>query len=93
MSTVDVSASPVRGAVSTGHPEATRAALRALAAGGTAADATIAAQAVIATVMPHAAGLGGDDPVLHAGQGAAAGGRRPGPANRQGGATTSSASQ
>ncbi|MEO5832304.1 MAG: gamma-glutamyltransferase [Nakamurella sp.] len=60
MSTANVSEAPSRGAVSSGHPEATSAAVRILAAGGTAADATIAAQAVIATVMPHAAGLGGD---------------------------------
>lgn len=49
-----------RVAASTAHPLATEAALAVVAAGGSAADGTIAAQAVIATVMPHAAGLGGD---------------------------------
>lgn len=49
-----------RQAVCTAHPEATRVALALLAEGGSAVDAAIGAQAVIATVMPHAAGLGGD---------------------------------
>ena len=48
------------GAVSAAHPLAAAAAVAALQAGGTAVDATIAAQAVIAVLMPHSASLGGD---------------------------------
>lgn len=48
------------GAISAGHPLAAEAGAEVLAAGGNAADAMIAAQAVICTVMPEAAGLGGD---------------------------------
>jgi gamma-glutamyltranspeptidase / glutathione hydrolase len=47
-------------AVAAAHPLAASAASDVLAAGGTAADAVIAAQAVISVVMPEAAGLGGD---------------------------------
>lgn len=49
-----------RAAVSAAHPLASSAALEVLAEGGNAADAAIAAQAVIAVLMPEAAGLGGD---------------------------------
>lgn len=49
-----------RAAVSTAHPLANSAALEVLAEGGNAADAAIAAQAVIAVLMPEAAGVGGD---------------------------------
>ncbi|MGX1309520.1 gamma-glutamyltranspeptidase/glutathione hydrolase [Amorphus suaedae] len=49
-----------RAAVSAAHPWACAAATEVLGAGGNAADATIAAQAVLSVVMPEAGGLGGD---------------------------------
>lgn len=54
------SATGERGAISAGHPLAVEAGVAILASGGNALDAAIAAQAVICTVMPQAAGLGGD---------------------------------
>lgn len=49
-----------RGAVASAHPLATAAGQALLAAGGSAADALIAAQAVLAVIAPDACGLGGD---------------------------------
>jgi gamma-glutamyltranspeptidase/glutathione hydrolase len=49
-----------RGVVATPHPLATVAGLGALARGGTALDAAVAAGATLAVVYPHMTGLGGD---------------------------------
>ena len=49
-----------RGAVAAPHHAAAQAGLSMLQRGGSAADATIAANAVLAVVYPHMAGLGGD---------------------------------
>jgi len=48
------------GAVSAAHPLAVAAGQEMLTGGGSAADAVIAAQAVLCVVMPDACGLGGD---------------------------------
>ena len=48
-----------RSLVSTANPLASQAAAQVLAGGGSAADAAVAAQAVLGLVEPHASGLGG----------------------------------
>jgi gamma-glutamyltranspeptidase/glutathione hydrolase len=48
------------GAVSAAHPLAVAAGQEMLTGGGSAADAAIAAQAVLCVLMPNACGLGGD---------------------------------
>jgi len=51
--------------VATAHPLATAAGCRVLAAGGSAADAAVAVQAVLGLVEPQSSGLGGGAFVLH----------------------------
>ncbi len=85
-----------RDAVVTSNPLATDAALGALHAGGSAADAAVAAQMVLAVVEPQSSGLGGGSVLLHYdvatrevtswdGREAAPGGAMPGPLPVSGG--------
>lgn len=50
----------IRAAISAAHPLATAAAQAIIEQGGNAADATVAAQAVIGVLIPEAGGVGGD---------------------------------
>jgi gamma-glutamyltranspeptidase/glutathione hydrolase len=58
--TAQLSARSRRGMAASVDPRATAAALDALRRGGTAADAAIAANAVLAVTLPNQCGLGGD---------------------------------
>ncbi len=49
----------------TAHPDATKAAYKILSAGGTAADAGIAAQMVLGLVEPQSSGIGGGSFILY----------------------------
>ncbi len=69
----------------TAHPLATEAALEMLRAGGSAADAAVAAQVVLGLVEPQSSGLGGGGFLVHAHQGkvTAIDGRETAPASAQ----------
>jgi gamma-glutamyltranspeptidase/glutathione hydrolase len=71
-----------RGVVATSHPLAAAAGIEALETGGTAADAAVAASAVLCVVDPRSTGVGGDLFALYwaAGEGAPIGLAAAGPA-------------
>jgi gamma-glutamyltranspeptidase/glutathione hydrolase len=59
-----------RGACACGHPLGAAAAVEAIAAGGSAVDAAVAAAATLSVVLPEACGLGGEAMLLVAPAGA-----------------------